>query len=104
VLLELFHVSADQHLAQFDKVAVFLVVDLNDTPRIATTAHFTAICCGDLGVGTNNGERNFGHNLLVLGNGLLVVKLVAGSLKDLNRMVLDICKNLIGVTGLVTNS
>jgi hypothetical protein len=32
VFLELLHVGTDQHLAQLDKVAVLLVVDLDDTP------------------------------------------------------------------------
>jgi hypothetical protein len=34
VLAKLFHVGADEHLAELDKIAVFFVVDLNDTPRI----------------------------------------------------------------------
>ena len=43
VLLELFHVCADQHLAQLDKVAVLLVVDLDDTPWVATATDLAAI-------------------------------------------------------------
>jgi hypothetical protein len=87
-------VGADQHLAQLDEVAVLLVVDLDDTPGVATAADLTAIGSGDLGVGTDNGERNLGHDLLVLGNGLLVVELVAGTLEDLDGVVLDIGKDL----------
>lgn len=94
VLLELLHVGADQHLAQLDKVAVLLVVNLDNTPGVATTTDTAAISGGDLRVGTNHSEGDLGHDLLVLGNSLLVVKLVAGTLEDLDRMVLDIGKDL----------
>jgi hypothetical protein len=94
VLLELLHVGADQHLAQLDKVAVLLVVDLDDTPGVATATDATTISSVDLGVGTNNGERNLGHDLLVLSNGLLVIKLVAGTLEDLDGVLLDIGEDL----------
>jgi hypothetical protein len=94
VLLELLHVGADQHLAQLDEVAVLLVVDLDDTPGVATTTDTAAVGGGDLGVGTNDGEGNLGHDLLVLGNSLLIVKLVAGTLEDLDGVVLNIGKDL----------
>ena len=85
---------ADQHLSQFDKVAVLFVVDLNDAPRIAATSNFAAFWVGDLVVGTNNGERDLGHDLIILGNRLLVVELVAGSFEDVDRVVLDIAQDL----------
>lgn len=94
VLLELLHVGADQHLAQLDKVAVLLVVDLDDTPGVATAADVTTVSSGHLGVGTNNGEGNLGHDLLVLSNGLLIVKLVAGAFEDLEGVLFDIGKDL----------
>ena len=94
VLLELLHVGADQHLAELDEVAVFLVVDFDHTPGVATTAHLAAIRGGDLVVGAHHGEGNLGHNLLVLGNRLLVIELVAGTLEDLDVVVLDIGENL----------
>jgi hypothetical protein len=73
---------------------VLLVVDLDDTPGVATTTDTAAIGGGDLGVGTNDGEGHLRHDLLVLGNGLLVVELVAGTLEDLDGVVLDIGKDL----------
>jgi hypothetical protein len=95
-------VGADQHLAQLDKVAVLLVVDLDDTPGVATATNTAAIGCGDLRVGTDNGEGNLGHDLLVLGNSLLIVKLVAGTLEDLDGVVLDIGKDLeLGVKSIM---
>lgn len=94
VLLELLHVGADKHLAQLYKVAVLLVIDLDSTPGVATTTNATAIGGADLGVGTDDSERHLGHDLLVLGNSLLVVKLVAGSLEDLDGVVGDIGKDL----------
>lgn len=94
VLLELLHVGADQHLAQLDKVAVLLVVDLDDTPGVATATDATTVSSGHLGVGTNNGEGNLGHDLLVLSNGLLIVKLVSGAFEDLEGVLFDIGKDL----------
>lgn len=94
VLLEFFHVGTDQHLAQLDKVTVLLVVDLDDTPGVATATDTTTVSSGDLGVGTNNSKGNLGHDLLVLSNGLLVVKLVAGAFEDLEGVLFDIGKDL----------
>ena len=94
VLLELLHVCSDQHLAQLDKVAVLLVVDLDDTPWVTTSSDLTPICAGDLRGGTNNRERNLGHDLVVLGNRLVIIKFIARTFEDLDVMVLDICKNL----------
>ena len=73
---------------------MFLVVDLDDTPGVATAADLTAFRSGDLGVGTDNGEGNLVHDLVVLGNGLLVVELVTRALEDLDVVVLDIAEDL----------
>jgi hypothetical protein len=100
MLLELLHVGTDEHLPQLDEIAVLLVIHLDDTPRVATTADLAAIGSGDLIRSANNGEGNLGHDLVVLGNGLLVIELIPGSLKDLNLVELDVGKNL--KTGLVT--
>jgi hypothetical protein len=94
VLLELLHVRADKHLAELDEVAVLLVVNLNDTPRVTTSADLAAIGAGDLGGGSDNCERNLGQDLVVLGNRLVIIKLVTGTLEDLDVVVLDIRKDL----------
>ena len=94
VLLELLHVSANEHLAQLDEVAVFLVVHLDDTPRVATTTDLASISVGDLVGGANNGEGNLGEDLVVLRNGLLIVELIAGTLEDLDLVKLDVRENL----------
>jgi hypothetical protein len=73
---------------------VLLVVDLNDTPWVATAADLAAFRSGDLGVGTDNGEGNLVHDFVVLGNGLLVVELVARALEDLDVVVLDVAEDL----------
>ena len=98
VLLELFHVGADQHLSQLDKVAVLLIVDLDDTPGVATATNFATVSSGHLVVGTDNSEGNLGHDLLVLGDGLLIVELVAGTLEDLDGVVLDVGKDLVTIS------
>jgi hypothetical protein len=87
-------VCADKHLAQLDEVAMFLVIDLNDTPGVAAAADFATFGSGDLSVGTDNSEGNLVHDLIVLGNGLLVVELVARALEDLDVVVLDVAEDL----------
>jgi hypothetical protein len=89
-------VGADEHLAELDEIAVLLVVHLDDTPRIATTADLAPIGVGDLVVSANNGEGDLGHDLVVFGDRLLVIELVARPLKDLNLVVFDVGKNLDG--------
>ena len=74
--------------------SLLLVVDLNDTPRVATATDLATFGSGDLGVGTDNGEGNLVHDLVVLGNGLLVVELVTRALEDLDVVVLDIAEDL----------
>src|SRR5690606_6603944 len=71
VFLELFHVCANKHLAELDKVTVVFIVNLNDTPWVTTSANLASIWPSDLSVGTNNCERNLRHDLLVLSNGFL---------------------------------
>jgi hypothetical protein len=83
-------VSSDQHLAQLDEVTVLLLVDLDDTPRIFTSADLAAIGSGNLVSSTNDCERNLGHDVVVLGDGLLVIKLVPGALEDLDAVVLNV--------------
>ena len=94
VLLELLHVGSDEHLAKLNEVTVLLVIDLDDTPRVGTTADLATIGAGDLVVGTNDSERNLGHDLVVLGDCLLIVELVSRSLEDLDTVVLDIGEDL----------
>jgi hypothetical protein len=81
-------------LSELDKVAVLLVVDLDDTPWVATATDFATFGSGDLGVGSNYGEGDLGHDLVVLGDGLLVVKLISWSLEDLDIVVVDVAKYL----------
>ena len=57
-LTELLHVGPDQHLAQLDKVAVLLVINLDGAPRVLTTAHMATVSGLDDLVRSNNGERN----------------------------------------------
>lgn len=57
-LAELLHMSADQHLTKLDKVAVVLVVDLNDTPWVLATTDMTTISSLNNLVRSDNGERD----------------------------------------------
>lgn len=94
VLLQLLHVRANEHLAQLDEVAVLLVVDLNDTPGVAAATDLAAFGSGDLVVGADNSERHLGHDLVVLGDSLFVVKLVARAFENLNVVVLNVAEDL----------
>lgn len=94
MLLEVFHVGADEHLSQLDKVAVLLVVDFDDTPWVSAAANLAAFGCRYFGVGTDDCERYLGHDLVILGNGLLVVELVAWALENIDVVVVDISKDL----------
>ena len=93
-LAELLHVSTDEHLAELDEVAVVLVVDLNDTPRVRTTANLAAIWSLDNPVGANDSKRNLAGNLLGLRKGLLVLIFVCRRLEDLNLMVRNVREHL----------
>ncbi len=90
--------SADEHLAELDEVTMLLVVNLNNTPWVTASADLATIRAGDLGRGSNDSERNLGEDLIVLGDSLIIVKLVAWSLKDLDVMELDICEDLVAVS------
>jgi hypothetical protein len=73
---------------------VLLVIDLDDTPWVTASSDLSTIGTSDLGIRTNNSERNFRHNLIVLSNRLIVVKLITRTLEDLDGVVLDISENL----------
>jgi hypothetical protein len=95
VFFELLHVCSDEHLTELGKVAVILVVNLDDSPRVLAATHFASFGGADLGVGADNGEGNLRHDLLVLGDCLFVVQLVAGALENLDALVFNICENLV---------
>lgn len=73
---------------------MLFVVDLNDTPWVAAATNLAPVGVGDLIGGTNNGEWNLRENLVVLGNRLFIIKLVTGTLEDLDLVELDIGQNL----------
>jgi len=84
VLAQLLHVCADKHLAELDKVAVVLIVDFNNTPRVGTTANLTAIGGVDKVVRADNSKRNLAGNLLCLGNGLLILVVISRCLENMD--------------------
>ena len=94
VLFEFFHVCADKHLAQLDKVAVFFIVDFDHTPWVSSAAHLAPIGRWDLGISADNREWHLGHDLVVLCNGLFVVELISWTFEDLNIVVGNVGENL----------
>lgn len=99
VLPQFLHVRPDQHLPELDKVAVLLVVDLDDTPRIRTSTDDATIFKLELGVGANNSEGDLGDDGFVLSKSLLIFVLVDGGLEDTDVVVLNISQNLMKSTG-----
>jgi len=87
-------VSSDDHLAQLDKIAVVLIVDLNHTPRITTTADMSTLGIGDLSIRSDNSKRNFRHDLIVLRNSFLVIKLVTWAFENADAVVSEVVENL----------
>ena len=55
---ELLHICANEHLAEGDEVAVGLIVDLDDAPRVCTTANGASVRSGDVVVGPDDGKRD----------------------------------------------
>ena len=94
MLLELLHVGADEHLPELDEIAVLLVINFNNTPRICAPAHFTAIGCLDEGIRAYYGKWNFAGDLLRLGQRFLVFVLVSRCLEDVNVVVSNVGQNL----------
>lgn len=94
VLAELLHVGANEHLAQLHEIAVILVVDLDDTPRISTTTNFTVVCGLDKVVRANDGEGNLASDLFRLGKCFLVLILVRGCLENLDLVLRDVGEDL----------
>jgi len=94
VLPKLLHVGADEHLAELDEVAVLLIVDLNNTPRVSTATDLTTIGSRHDLVRANNSKWNLAGNLLGLCQRLLILVLVRGGLEYVNLVEGDIRENL----------
>jgi hypothetical protein len=43
VLSELFHVCPNKHLTKFDEVAMFFIIDFDNTPRVSSTTNHATI-------------------------------------------------------------
>jgi hypothetical protein len=59
MLPELLHVRVNQHLTEFYKVTVGLVVDFDSAPWVGSASNTATVNCGDKGIRTNDGERHF---------------------------------------------
>jgi hypothetical protein len=68
------HVSSDKDRAELLEVAVVLVLDLSNTPRVLTALDDAAIASLDVLLGTNNGKGDGSHQAAsMLGCGLIVL-------------------------------
>jgi len=94
VLPEFLHVRSYKHLAKLDKVAMFLVIDFDDTPWVRPPANMSVVWCDDDLIRTDHGKRNFARDFLRFCYSLLIFVLVGGGLEDVNIMISYICKNL----------
>jgi len=90
VLAQLLHVRADEHLAELDKVAVLLIVNLNNTPGVGTAANLTTIGSVDKVVRANNSKRNLAGNLLCLRNSFLVLVVIRRCLENVDVVMSNV--------------
>lgn len=95
VLSEFFHVRSYQHLAKFDEVAMLLIVNFDDTPRIGPPANLTAVWSDNDLIGTDHSKRNLARNFLRLCYGLFIFVLVGGRLISKDFVICYIRKNLM---------
>lgn len=97
VLAELLHVRPDKHLPELDEVTVVLVVDLDYTPWVCTTAHFATIRRLYQAVGADNGEWNLACDFFSFGKGFLILVLVCRRLEDMDVVVRNVSQDLLEV-------
>lgn len=94
------HVRSDEDGAELLEVAVVLVLDLSNTPRVLTALDDAAIASLNILLRPDNSERNGGHEAAsMLGGGLII--LLDRGLVDLNVLGLNDRDNL--VKGLATS-
>lgn len=90
---EVEHVSSDQDGAELLEVAVVLVLNLGNTPRVLATLDDAAVASLDVLLGTDDRERHGGHEAAsVLSSGLIV--LLDRGLVDLDVLGLNDRDNL----------
>jgi hypothetical protein len=94
LLLQLLHMRTNQHLPQLDKVAVLLIIDLDDAPGVLTRTDDPAVLGLDGGVGADDGKGDFRHDFAVFRDCFVVVEFVAGGFEDLDLVVFDVGQDL----------
>lgn len=95
---------ADEHLSQFCKVAVILIVDFDGGPWITAAANFFTVVVDHLLIGANNSKGDFGDDVVIFSNCLFVVKLILRTFEDFDVVMIDVIENLVVETsdGLAT--
>lgn len=94
VLTEFLHVSTDEHLSKLHKVAVVFIVNLDDTPRIRTSADLTTIGSYYDLIGTDDSKGDFAGDFLRLRESLFILIVVSRGLEDVDVVVSNIRENL----------
>ena len=82
------HVGADKNRAEFLEVAVFLILDLGNTPRILATLDNTSIAGLNILLGTDNSKGHGGHQAAGVLRSSLVI-LLDRWLVDLDTLSFD---------------
>lgn len=101
--------SSNQHLSQFNKIAMILIINFDCSPRISSTPHLSLIRSGVKSIGSNYRERDLAllpphhqpkkdlkgggegttnDNLIILSHSFLILVIINGGPKDLNPMKL----------------
>jgi hypothetical protein len=94
IFAQFLHVGSNEHLTELDKVTVVLVINLDYTPRVNTTADNAAIGSLDRLIRTNYSKRNLACYFFGLGDSFLVLVLICGRLEYLDVVVSNVRENL----------
>lgn len=87
------HVITDEHGSELAEITVFLVLDLGDTPRILATLDSTAVCGGDVLLGSYHREWHGVDELVCIWqDGIIFV--IERWLVNLDALCLDDCPYL----------
>lgn len=69
------HVATDQEISQLLKIAMLLVLDFSDTPRVLTTENFASVWCAHSLCRSDNGEGHCRHDVSVARRHFFIVAL-----------------------------
>jgi len=83
----------NEHLSQFDEIAVFFIVYFNYSPGVFPGSDDPAVTGLDGGIGPDDCKRHFRHDLPVFRDCFVVIEFIAWGFKDLDLVMFDITQH-----------